>query len=106
VHIGALVWASAGFAIAIASLNAVNADARLIVVLATTLGPLAAIGSAVQLARRADRSAGMLLLASLITPTYFAWVVSVPALLVGLWLVLAPGGLNGRTDRKCTYSAV
>jgi hypothetical protein len=106
VQIGALVWASTGFAIALASLSAVNPDARPIVALATTLGPLAAIGSVIQLARRADRTAGALLVASLVTPTYFAWVVSVPALLVGLWLVLAPGVLDGHTDRKCTYSAV
>lgn len=90
VEVGALVWAGVGAAIAIPSLATVNADARLLVGTAAILGPLAAVGAWQLLQRQADRMAGALLLVSVLTPTYFAYVVNLPALVVGLLLVTIP----------------
>jgi hypothetical protein len=67
-----------------------NDDARLLVGLASVVGPLLGVGAAVQLSRHADRSAGVLLvLSALLTPTYFAFVINIPALLIGVTLAVA-----------------
>jgi hypothetical protein len=71
-------------------LSDVNPDARLLAGIASLLGPAAAIAASIALSRRRDRWAGLLLVVSVITPTYFAWVLNVPALLVGLILLTAP----------------
>jgi hypothetical protein len=84
------VWAGVGAAVALGSRGEVNSDARLLVGAASVVGPLAAVGAAWLLTRGADRPAGVLLLVSVLTPTYFAWVLSVPALVVGLALLAAP----------------
>ena len=86
----ALLWAFVGAGVALLSFNDVNPDARLIVGVLSVLGPLAAVGASRLLARAADRQAGVLLLVSVVTPTYFAYVLNVPALLVGLVLLVAP----------------
>lgn len=87
---GTLVWVVAGAAVALGSLGDVNDDARLLVGLASVVGPLLGAVAAVQLGRHADRSAGVLLLISaLLTPTYFAYVINTPALVVGVMLTLA-----------------
>ena len=52
--------------------------------------PLAAVLASIALARGRNRTAGLMLLLSVGTPTYFAYVLNVPALLVGLALLLAP----------------
>jgi hypothetical protein len=44
----------------------------------------------VVIGRHRDRAAGVLLLVSALTPTYFAYVLNVPALVVGLYLLIAP----------------
>jgi|APDOM4702015118_1054815.scaffolds.fasta_scaffold16297_3 hypothetical protein len=87
---GALLWAFVGAAVALLSFNEVNPDARLVVGVLSVLGPLAAVGASRLLARGTDRQAGVLLLVSVVTPTYFAYVLNVPALLVGLVLLVAP----------------
>ena len=89
-QIGVLVWAAIGASVALASLGSVNADARLFVGAFSVAGPLAAVGAAWLLGRGADRAAGALLLLSVLTPTYFAYVLNLPALLLGLALVVAP----------------
>ena len=87
---GTLVWVVAGAAVALGSLGDVNDDARLLVGVASVVGPLLGVGAAVQLGRHADRSAGVLLvLSALLTPTYFAYVINIPALVVGVMLALA-----------------
>lgn len=89
-QVGALVWVVAGAAVALGSLGDVNDDARLLVGLASVVGPLLGVGAAVQLGRHADRSAGVLLvLSALLTPTYFAYVINIPALFVGVMLAVA-----------------
>ncbi len=87
---GTLVWAVAGAAVALGSLDNVNDDARLLVGIASIVGPLLSLGAAVQLGRHADRSAGVLLvLSALLTPTYFAYAINLPVLVVGAMLVFA-----------------
>ena len=88
--IGALVWAVVGAAVALAAFGEVNEDARLLVGFATVAGPLAATTAAWALRRGNDRIAGALLLLSAITPTYFAAVLNLPALIVGAVLLSAP----------------
>jgi chromate transport protein ChrA len=105
---GALVWVVAGAAVALGSLGDVNDDARLLVGLASIVGPLLAVGAAVQLGRHANRSAGVLLvLSALATPTYFAYVLNIPALVVGVMLAVGahrvlsePAGSSGRRSTE------
>lgn len=90
-QVGAVLWAVVGGAVAVGSVADVNADAEVLVGLAAVAGPLAALGAALQLGRGADRSAGALLvLSALVTPTFFAYVLNLPALVVGLVLLAAP----------------
>ena len=98
-RIGALVWAVLGAAVALNSLGDVNDDARLLIGVASVVGPLLAAWAAPQLSRRADRSAGLLLVASaVLTPTYFAYAFNLPALVVGLVLAVAPQTLLPQAD--------
>lgn len=90
VQIGSIVWSVGGFAVAAASMPAVNADARVIVGLASVAFPVCAAVAAIAAARHHLRTAGLLLLLSVATPTYFAWVINVPALLVGTALLVSP----------------
>jgi hypothetical protein len=90
IRVGAIVWAAAGAAVALLSFGSVNEDARVIVGSATLLGPLAALLASTAVGRCQDRLAGLLLVISVATPTYFAWVLNVPALVVGLGLLAAP----------------
>jgi hypothetical protein len=90
IAVGSLIWAAAGGVIALTALDSVGANARLIVGLASTLGPLAAIAAAWLILRGHNRAAGALLLLSVLTPTYFAYVLNLPALVVGLVLLIAP----------------
>jgi hypothetical protein len=63
--------------------------------IASVAFPLAAVLASIALARHRNRTAGLMLLLSVGTPTYFAYVLNVPALLVGLALVLAPDLMVG-----------
>lgn len=89
-QVGVVVWAIVGASVALLSLGNVNEDARLLVGLFSIGGPLAAVGAARLLAQGMDRPAGALLLVSVLTPTYFAYVLNVPALVIGLVMVAAP----------------
>jgi hypothetical protein len=91
VQVAILVWAAVGAAIALPALGSVNVDARVLVGVAAVLGPLAAVSALCMITRGADRPAGALLLVSVLTPTYFAYVFNVPALVLGLLLLAAPG---------------
>lgn len=108
---GTWVWVVAGATVALGSLGDVNDDARLLVGVASVVGPLLGAGAAVQLGRHADRSAGVLLLISaLLTPTYFAYVMNIPALVVGVMLTLAaqrilPDSDSGSGRRAARRSA-
>lgn len=88
--VGTLVWACVGAAVAFSALGSVNADARWLVGGASVVGPLAAGGASLLLTRHADRMAGLLLLVSVLTPTYFAYALNVPALVGGVALLVAP----------------
>lgn len=87
---GCLVWAGVGAIVSLAALGDVNPDARVLVGAASIVGPLLAVGAALALSRRADRTAGILLiLSAVLTPTYFAYALNVPALIVGFVLAIA-----------------
>jgi hypothetical protein len=90
VQVVATAWAVVGFVLAAASLAAVNPDARLLVAAASILFPLCAVAAGVAAARGQLRAAGVLLLLSAATPTYFMWPVNVVALAGGAALLLAP----------------
>jgi hypothetical protein len=92
---GALAWAAVGAAVALPAVATANADARVIVGIASTLGPLAAAAASIFLLQRRDTIAGLLLLLSVATPVYFAWVLGLPALLAGLALLIAPQATVG-----------
>lgn len=98
VAIGSVVWAVLGAAIAMPSIPNVNDDAKVLVGVCSVLFPLCAVGAALALHRRRDRLAGALLLASVATPTYFAYALNLGALVVGAVLVVAPTVLLG--DRR------
>ena len=93
--IGSLVWAVVGALIALSALPQANADARWLVGVASVVFPGAALVAAVALRRGALRWAGAFLLVSVATPTYFAWPLNLPALVVGLRLVMAPSTFGG-----------
>jgi hypothetical protein len=99
-QVGALVWGAVGCAIAVAALPLANDDARLLVAAASAAFPLAAGAASLALGRHRDRLAGLLLVASAATPTYFAWALDVPALVVGVVLALAPGALSDDFSRR------
>lgn len=98
-QIGVLAWAAIGASVALASLGDVNADARLLVAGFSIAGPLAAVVAARLLGRGADRAAGALLLLSVLTPTYFAYGLNLPALLLGLTLAVAPHAVLPQNDQ-------
>ena len=95
VVVGSCLWAVMGASVALAALPNVNEDARVAVALASVAFPLCALGAAVALGRHRDRFAGLLLLLSVATPTYFAYALNVVPLIVGLALMLSP---QGRTE--------
>lgn len=99
-EVGALAWAGVAVVVALGSLREVNSDARLLVGAAAIVGPLAAVGAARTLARGSDRLAGVLLLVSVLTPTYFAWLLNVPALVVALALLAAPRAVLRQRGRE------
>jgi hypothetical protein len=92
--IGSAVWAVVGALVAISAVPDVNPDARWLVGVASVIFPAAAAAAAVALRRGALRWAGVLLLISVATPTYFAWALNLPALVAGLGLTLAPSSLD------------
>jgi hypothetical protein len=95
---GSVVWAAWGATIALSSLGSADRDALALVVLASVLFPLCALGGALVLRSGRDRLAGFLLLLSVATPTYFAYPLNLPALVVGLALLVAPSRtLGGRS---------
>ena len=91
IQIGAVVWAMVGFTVAAASLATVNSDGIILVATASVTLPGCAAMAAVALGRDRIRGAGVLLFLSAATPTYFAWALNLPALLVGVALLVAPG---------------
>jgi hypothetical protein len=89
--VGSCLWAVMGASVALAALPNVNEDARLVVALASVAFPLCALGAAAALGRQRDRLAGLLLLLSVATPTYFAYALNVVPLIVGVALLVSPG---------------
>ena len=89
-EIGALLWAGVAFAVATVSLATAGSGVPVLVGLATVVFPLCAVLAYFALGHGRSRVAGALLVASAATPTYFAWIINVPALLAGIALVIAP----------------
>lgn len=90
IEVGAVVWALVGLVVGLRVLQSVNADARLLVLLACVVGSGAALLASTCLSVHRDRLAGALLAASAVSPTVFAWATNVPAVLVGAALMIAP----------------
>lgn len=88
--IGSMAWAVIGAAVAVPLVPQANADVRWIVRIASLVFPAAAAAASVALSRGALRWAGVLLLLSVATPTYMAYPLNLPALVVGLALVVSP----------------
>jgi uncharacterized membrane protein YeaQ/YmgE (transglycosylase-associated protein family) len=88
--VGSLVWAVVGLSVGLGALRSTETDARFVVLAACVVGSVAALLASVSFAKRRDRLAGGLLLVSVITPTVFAWILNVPALLVGLAVLTSP----------------
>ncbi len=84
VRVGSITWAVVGLTVALVSMGGVDPDARVLVGMASVAFPAAAALASAAVARHRDRAAGLLLVVSAATPTYFAWALIVPALLVGL----------------------
>lgn len=86
----ALSWALVGASIAVMALSEVSADARLLVGMASVVGPAAALLASVAAIRsRRVLPSVLLVVSSIITPTYFAWTLNLAALVGGL-VLLAP----------------
>jgi hypothetical protein len=88
--VGAFAWAAVGATVAVTALPGINHDARVLVATASLVFPMCAVGAGIALPRGALRSGGLLLIASVATPTYFAWPLNLPALVAGLVLVVSP----------------
>ena len=97
--VGSCLWAVTGATVALSALGNVNDDARAVVTLASIAFPLCALAAAVLLDRRHDRLAGLLLLISVATPTYFAYAVNLPPLVVGVALLVSPRAIFGVRQR-------
>ncbi len=92
---GAIVWAVVGVTIAVTSQGRANPDIRPFIGTLSVALPLTAVLAAAALKRQRDRVAGIFMLVSAATPTYFAWPVNLPALIVG-GLLLSRGRVSLR----------
>jgi hypothetical protein len=90
IQVGSAVWAVVGFSVGLVAVRDATGTGKYLVIAACIAGPTAALLASVSVASHHDRLAGALLLASVVTPTVFAWVLNVPALLIGLALLVAP----------------
>lgn len=96
------VWATLGMAIASMGLGAVNSDARLLVFAATVIGVGSALVAAVLLLWGHVRWAGLCLLISVVTPTWFAAALNLVPLVMGLLLVSGRWSASRSTRIKAT----
>jgi len=85
-----MAWAAVGFGVAAGSLHDVNADALVVVSIATVVFPAAAVAAALAVRHGWWRLSGALLIVSAATPTTFAWALNIPALVVGVVLLVGP----------------
>lgn len=100
--IGSAVWAAIGALVALSQVPQANPDARWLVATASVAFPAAAAGAALALHRGALRWAGALLVLSVATPTYMAYPLNLPALVVGAGLLAAPGAFVSPTTPSPT----
>lgn len=85
--VGCAVWAVVGLLIASAGFGTINEDARLLVLGAAVVGVGAALLAALLLLRERPRWAGVCLVASVVTPTWYAAIINLVPLVVGLALL-------------------
>ncbi|MDQ6617947.1 MAG: hypothetical protein M3083_25190 [Actinomycetota bacterium] len=97
-QVGAVAWAAVGVTIARGALRLGGPAVPVVVWVSSVFFPLIAVLAALALARGHDRLAGLLLVVSAATPTYFFWIVNVPALVVGGALLIR-GRVSPRTAR-------
>ncbi len=87
IPVGCVGWALVGLLLAVSGLDNVNADARVLVLSATALGVGAALLAAWLWSRDRPRWAGLCLVVSVITPTWFAAALNLVPFAMGLALV-------------------
>ncbi|HEY3831883.1 MAG TPA: hypothetical protein VGO03_06295 [Acidimicrobiia bacterium] len=83
IEVGSIVWAVVALSFGLATLGSYNADARLLVIAASVVAAGSAVLASVSLAHHRDRVAGALLIVSVVAPTSFAYLLNLPALVVG-----------------------
>lgn len=98
--IGAAIWVVVGAAVALIPLPSVNADARLVIGVMGVVFPACAAAAGLALHKHRDRLAGGLLLLSVLTPTYYLYVLPIPALIFGVALLIAPAKLIKELERS------
>lgn len=96
----AILWAVIAAAIAFAGIvdilfpppeaGATGPLAMTLIISCSIIGPLAALVAARLVLRRRDRLSGLALAVSVITPTYFAAALNLPALIFGIALIILP----------------
>lgn len=92
---GAIAWAMVGAAVALTPLPAIDADARLLIGVMGVAFPACAAAAAFALLHQRDRLGGGLLLLSVLTPTYYLYLLPIPALIIGVILLTRPATLLG-----------
>jgi len=86
--------------ISLGALFTVIGGAPVVLYIASVAFPLAAVAAASAIHSGRDRLGGLLLLASVATPTYFAYIVNLPALIVGIVLLIWPPVILGARQRS------
>lgn len=87
---GCLAWGVAAAAISLPALPEVNHQVRWLVGIMSVVLPACAVGAASAFRAGATRLGAAMLLLSAMTPTYFAWALNLPALVIGTMLVVVP----------------
>jgi uncharacterized membrane protein YhaH (DUF805 family) len=106
----AIVWAAVAAWIAVIGLVQLFAEradgvstssaAWIVITSCSIVGPIAAVVAARLIVRRRDRLAGVALVISVITPTYFAAALNLPALIFGIALLVLPPSNGTEGDAR------
>jgi uncharacterized membrane protein YhaH (DUF805 family) len=106
----AIVWAVLAASLAVIGLEqlfaeraggvSTSAAAWIVITSCSIVGPVAAVVAARLIVRRRDRLAGVALVISVITPTYFAAALNLPALIFGIALLVLPPSNGTEGDAR------
>lgn len=96
----AVLWGVLGAGVALSALPNANADPRVVIGVLSVLLPGASIGAAVAIHRGRPTLAVPLLLVSVLTPTYFAWVLNLIPMFVAVTIPLSRSRGAGTLTRR------